>query len=123
MELNREGRAAFRRECNRRRANNWTIRGYTRQYAVELKGMECVFDREDAVWLAPNEETITEVGQWPGVVVGTPGPRIQSGYYRGFAALAVPKSAAVELVEHADRDQEPLLYAALQLRANYGSGA
>ena len=59
--------------------------------------MGCLYDSVDCVWLAPDEHIVNEVSQWPDIIIGTPGPRIARGYYRGFAALDLPHCAATEL--------------------------
>jgi hypothetical protein len=121
--MDRKDKATFRRECNRRRSNDWTIRGFTRGYADELSSLGCIFDPVDIVWLAPSASVTAQVSQWPDIVIGTPGPRIKDGYYKGFAALDLPIGAAQELLQRIDSDDPGLLRYSLQCRVRHRNRA
>lgn len=110
-----------RLECNRRRKLDCVIRGATDRYSDQLNDLDCIWDKWQYVWLAPSVEVRDQIGQWPGIRVGTEGPRLEGprwpAWCRGWRALDLNSNDAARWLPTVNKDEEPDLHFALEWRA------
>ena len=115
---------AVRMECNRRRRDDLVVRGATDRYIVRLKNAGCIWDDWENVWLAPDQAALDQIGQWPGVAIGTEGPRLHGESWpvwcRGWAVYDLPISYARRWVATLTPDDGEL-FSAMTHRADGGT--